>query len=235
MLKKTFAHCFVLCLSFTLLTACQVSPKKVATPNATKVTQPAVKVKTRASSYVYLTPIPKEERTVYISLQNDAGTDAFDPTPWLIKSLEEKSFVIVDNIDKANVVLRARLFRVGKINNGDADALLNSEFGNSTQLLSLEASPGATQPLSNNDAVILDLQYFDRNELVDPLQVKPRSSMNNLTDTQLLLLCNTSRWERFQTRIIAITFENTSSQQEIFSVLGQSIVSANSDIVRGIS
>ncbi len=210
-------------------------PAKAQPSQDSKVTQPVAKVKTRASSYVYLTPIPKEERTAFITIKNDAGVYDFDLQTWLSKSLEEKSFTVVDNIDKANLVLRANLFRVGRVSQNDATELLDSEFGNSTQILSPDAMPNNSQPMTNNQAVILDLQYFGRNDLLNPELINPRSSMNNLTDTQLLLLCNTARWERYQTRIIAVTFDNNMPQQDIYTSLGQAITTANTDIVRGLS
>ena len=225
MFKKAFTLGFVFSTSFFFLTACQVPPKKKpTTPTSITVSEQAnIKVKTRASSYIYLAPIPKEKRTVYISLQNDSGTDVFNVEPWLAQSLQEKSFKVVNNLDEANVVLRANLFRVGKTHVDTAQALLESEFGNSTDLLTLEPMPNSTQPLPNNVAVVLDLQYFDRKELIDPALAKPRTSMTHLSDIQLLLLCNTHRWERFQTRIITIAFENPAPLANKLNALGQFI------------
>lgn len=224
-----------------LLTACQ-PPQKKPTTSPTVVNESnklinkqPIKVKTRASSYVYLTPIPKEERTVYIAIQNDSGTDAFDIRPWLAQSLQSKSFRIVNNLDEANLVLRANLFRVGKIRGDAAQALLDSEFGNSTELLALEPKPDSTKPLPNNTAVVLDLQYFDRKEPLDPALAKPRSSMTHLTDIQLLLLCNTYHWERFQARIVTVEFDSPVSLAEQFNALGEAAATANADIIRGLS
>lgn len=234
MLKKYCLYLLTLSTSLGLLTACQPPPKPVS-PTEVKVTQTNMKVKTRASSFVYLTPIPKEYRTVYISIQNNSGTDEFDAKPWLIKSLQEKSFIVVDNLDKANLVLRANVLRAGKIQADKTQELLDSEFGNSTPILTLTAKPGSTKPLPNNEAIVLDLQYFDRKELIDPLQAKPRDSMAHLTDIQLLLLCNTIHWERFETRIVSIVFGNHAPLEEKFDRLGQSAAIANADIVRGLS
>lgn len=228
----------VLCIG--LLTACQTPPSKIVGKPASrpliKVPQNAMKVKTRASSYIYFSPIPKEDRTVYIAIQNDSGSNVFDARPWLIESLQSKSFKIVDNIDQANVVLRANVLRVGKTRGDTAQVLLDSEFGNSTEILSMTSAPnGSAQPVPNNDAVVLDLQYFERNELIIPAEVVPRKSMLDITDIQLLLLCNTSRWERFQTRIVSIMFESSAPISDRFNVLGQSIEKANTDIIRGLS
>jgi hypothetical protein len=234
MLKKYSLHLLILSTSLGLLTACQPLPKPVS-PTEVKVTQANMKVKTRASSFVYLTPIPKEDRTVYISIQNDSGTDEFDAKPWLIKSLQEKSFIVVNNLDQANLVLRANILRAGKIQENKTQELLDSEFGNSTPILTLTPKPGATKPLPNNEAIVLDLQYFDRKELIDPIQTKPRDSMAHLTDIQLLLLCNTTHWERFETRIVSIVFGSPAPLEEKFNQLGQSAATANADIVRGLS
>lgn len=242
MSKKYALKILLLSLCTGLLIACQPPSKKIApaAPTTVRETDAIVnaqpmRIKTRASSYIYLTPIPKEARTVYISIQNDSGTDAFNIRPWLAQSLQSKSFTVVDNLDEANLVLRANLFRVGKTRTDTAQALLDSEFGNSTDLLTLEPTPGSTKPLPNNVAVILDLQYFDRKEPLDPTLVKPRSSMKNLTDIQLLLLCNTYRWERYQARIIAIEFNSPASLAEQFSALGQAAANTNADIIRGLS
>ena len=181
MLKQYSLKILLLTLCTGLLTACQMPPKP-ASPTLVKESDSTInaqpmKIKTRASSFIYLTPIPKEERTVYISVQNDSGTDAFDIQPWLAQSLQNKSFRIVNNLDEANVVLRANLFRVGKTRGDTAQALLDSEFGNSTELLTLEPLPGSTKALPNNLAVVLDLQYFDRKEAINPTLVKPRATM----------------------------------------------------------
>lgn len=229
----------VLSLSAGLLTACQAPPKP-ASPTIVKVTDPivdtkTVKVKTRASSFIYLIPIPKAERTVYISIQNDSNSEVFNLRPWLVRSLQEKSFTVVDNMDEANVVLRANLYRVGKIRGDAAQALLDSEFGNSTELLTLEPSLDAKKALPNNLAVVLDLQYFSRKNLINPELVKPRASMENLTDLQLLLLCNTQHWERFQSRIVTIALGSTAPLAEQLGVLGQAAANANTDTIRGLS
>ena len=224
-----------LSLSFGLLSACQMPSPKPTPVAPVKTTDAAMKIKTRASSFIYLTPLPKEYRTVYISIQNDSGTDAFNLRPWLESSLQEKAFTVVNNLDEANVVLRANLLRVGKIRSDNTQILLDSEFGNSTQLITLEPLPGATQPLPNNEALVLDLQYFDRKELLDPQTMKHRDTMSHLTDFQLLLLCNTNRWERFQTRIVSIVFGSPAPLEEKLNMLGQSAAKANSDIIRGLS
>ena len=243
MSKKYALKILLLSLCAGLLTACQTPPKP-ASPTTVKESDSTInadqmKIKTRASSFIYLTPIPKEERTVYISIQNDSGTDAFNVKPWLTQSLQSKSFKVVNNLDEANLVLRANLFRVGKTRGDAAQALLDSEFGNSTELLTLEPSPsstpGLTKALPNNTAVVLDLQYFDRKDLIDPAIATPRSSMSNLTDIQLLLLCNTYRWERFQTRIVTIVFDSPAPLAEQFTALGQAAANANTDIIRGLS
>lgn len=239
MLKKYSLQALILSLGISLLTACQTVPK-LASPSSAKtpgsmINAVPMKVKTRASSFVYLTPMPKEARTVYISLQNDSGTDAFNIQPWLTHSLQAKSFKVVQNLDEANVVLRANLFRVGAIRGDASQELLDSEFGNSTQLLTLQPLPNSTQPLPNNDAIVLDLQYFERKELINPALAKPRASMTNLTDLQLLLLCNTYKWERFQTRIVSIVFGSHAPLSEKFDALGKAAADGNSDIVRGLS
>lgn len=217
-----------------LLSACQAPSKLPTSPS--KVSQNAMKVKTRSSSFIYLTTIPKEERTVYIATQNDSGSDIFDIKPWLTESFQQKSFTVVDNIDQANVVVRANVLRLGKVRGDGAQALLDSEFGNSTPLFSMtEVTPGSKEPLPNNTALVLDIQYFERNHLIDPALVKPRRSMNGLTDIQLLLLCNTSRWERFQTRIVSIIFDSSAPVETQLNVLAQSAEAANTDIVRGLS
>ena len=121
MLKKYSLKILSLSLCAGLLIACQTPPKaKPISPTTVNesdsiINAQPLKVKTRASSFIYLTPISKEKRTVYISIQNDSGTDAFDVQPWLAQSLQAKSFKIVHNLDEANLVLRANLFRVGKI------------------------------------------------------------------------------------------------------------------------
>lgn len=233
MLKKHSLSCFVLSLSLSLLTGCQTTHKSAVLNNTQAI--PAANVKIKTTSYIYLNPLPKEDRTIFISIKNDSGTNVFDPQPWLVKSLQERSFKLVNNIDEANVVLRANLFRVGNINKKDAAILLGSEFGNSAELISPDSLSDTTAATQSENVIILDLQYFDRRNLVDSAQAKARTSMANVTDTQLLLLCNTSRWERFQSRIISMTADKNLSQQEKFSILGQSIANANTDILRGLS
>lgn len=223
-------------LSAGLLMGCQTPAKTPSQQVLVKVPQNGMKVKTRASSYIYFNSIPREDRTIYISVQNDSGSELFNVQPWLVESLQSKHFVVVNNIDDANVVLRANVLRVGKMPNETAPVLLESEFGNSTEILSMTASPNAsTAPVPNNEAVVLDLQYFERNELITPKEVVARTAMLKLTDVQLLLLCNTNRWERFQTRIVSIMFESHAPLSDKLNVLGQSIEKANTDIIRGLS
>lgn len=229
MLKQYLRTALFFLFSMIVLSACQ-TPAKQPT-----LSQTPIKVKTHASSYIYLSSIPKKQRTVYLTLQNDSGTDALQIKPWIVESLEKQSFVIVDNLDKANVAIRINTLRLGKIENDLAPALLNSEFGNSTPLLRMAPAPQAKKALPDNVALIVDLQYFERKNLISPKNVQPRHSMADLSDIQFLLLCNTTRWERFQTRIVSITFANHVPQEQIFSTLGNATAKANTDIVRGLS
>ncbi len=231
MLKKFLSRTLLLSLTISLLTGCQVPAPRATPSKKPQASEPAVQVKTRASSYIYLTPMPKEQRTVYIATVNDSNTDTFELEPWLVQSLQEKSFRVVNNIDQANLVVRANLFRVGKLNSNEAIEILNSEFGNSTQLLTSETQPNVI----NKEVIVIDLQYFDRKDLVGPALTTPRSSMYNLSDVQLLLICNSAYWERFQARIIALAKNEKFSQREVFTAMGKAIATANSDIVRGIS
>lgn len=231
MLKKYVQCAFVFLLSVTALTACQ-PPATTQQPAAPQV---STKVKAHASSYIYLATIPKEQRTVYIITKNDSGTDGLDIKTWIAKGLQQKSFVVVDNIDKANVAIRINTFRLGKIQSDMAAPLLDSEFGNSTSFLSMTPAPDAKQPLPNNTALVLDIQYFERKKLIDPAQVTGRQSMSDLSDIQFLLLCNTTRWERFQTRVVSIAFDNDAPTEQVFNTLGSSAATANADSVRGLS
>lgn len=243
MLKKYSGKILSLFFATVFLTACQTppSPKKMPSPTTVNESNPvinaqALKIKTRASSFIYLTPIPKEARTVYIAIQNDSKEEAFNLEPWLIQSFQEKSFRVVKNLDEANLVVRANVFRVGTVSHNAAQALLDSEFGNSTEFLTLEpATTTSTQSTPNNVGIVLDVQYFDRKDLIDPNLAKTRASMSNLTDLQLLLLCNTYRWERFQARIVSVSFDSPAPLSTQLNALGQAIANANTDIIRGLS
>lgn len=169
-----------------------------------------------------------EERTVYIAIKNDADNVDFNLRLWLVQSLEEKSFRVVDHIDEANIVLRANLFRVGKVNPNDIEELLDSEFGNSTQIL----SPALEQDKNKYDGVVIDLQYFARKHLLQAHQNIPRLSMEHLSDVQLLLICNSAQWERFQARIVAIAMDTSSSHEKIYGALGEAIRQANKGMIK---
>lgn len=232
MLKKVLQCAFVSFLTLTALTACQM-PEKT---KHTTLQQVPTNVKTHSSSYIYLMPIPKAQRTVYITTQNDSGEeDATNVKKWIAQSLQQKSFVVVDNLDQANLAVRINTLRLGKVSNDMIAPLLASEFGNSTPLISMSQTPDAKQPPAKNTALILDLQYFERKKLIDPTQVTARHSMADLSDLQFLLLCNTTRWERFQTRIVSIVLENMSSQEQLLNTLNASAAKTNADIVRGLS
>jgi len=188
----------------------------------------SINVKTRSTSYIYFSPMSLEERTVYIAIKNDADNPDFNLRSWLVQSLEQKSFRVVNHIDEANIVLRANLFRVGKINPNDIEELLDSEFGNSTQIL----TQGLEKDKSKYDGVVIDLQYFARKHLLQANQKIPRLSMEHLTDLQLLLICNSAQWERFQARIVAIAMDGSSVQQKIYASLGEAITQANMDMIK---
>lgn len=234
MLKKySLAFLFLFLMLFSL-SACQV-PEKMKKQSAMASIEPLINIKTKSSSYIYLMPLPKQERSVFIEIQNNSGTDLFNLEPWLIASLEAKSFTITNNIDQANLVLRANLLRVGKVDDHESESLLSSEFGNSAPLISLEESSNISpSSMNKNDAIVLDLQYFARKKPVNPIEVNPRAAMENLSDLQLLLLCNTTYWERYQSRIISIAFDSQTKQEETFNRLGRSISESNSDSIRGI-
>lgn len=223
---------FIFFFSLVILTACQ-TPKKQAS-----LASIALQVKTRASSYIYFSPIPVEQRTIYITTQDDADSDAVPIIKnWMTHRLTQLDFMVVNNLDQANIALRINTLRLGKINNDLAPALLESEFGNSTPLFDRYPSMESALPTPNNTALVLDLQYFERKKLVHPDDVTARSSMTQLSDRQFLLLCNTTRWERFQTRIVSVVFNPppTSSSAEVLDTLSSTAAQANAEIIRGLS
>lgn len=183
--------------------------------------------KTHATSYIYLTPIPKSEKSAYIQVVNKSSTSIIALEHHIHQALVKKGYTLVDSIDEANLVIRATLLRVGNPTNEEIAEMLNSEYGFSATKITLEDPEKIEGPL--NYGALVELQVFERNEFISVLSEGDITPPN---EHAFLLLNNTMKWERFQTRISAVAYHSEDPPNDVLINLGNNIEEAVENIIR---
>lgn len=220
---------FALLATALLLTSCQtVNQDTIDTP------EHHANLKTNASSLIYLNPLPKSARSVFIDIVNSADTNSFDLAQFMTIALEKRHFTVVNNQSQANIVLRANLLRVGNVDDSTMQELLSSQFGNSISKISLLDPEVEDQSASGNYVIVIDLQVFER---IDPLTTIDKEAAQQESSTamiDMLRLNNTGNWERHTTRIVSSVKDIVNlTQAAVLARQGQAITKASENIIKG--
>jgi hypothetical protein len=220
---------FILLATTLLLTSCQ-------TPNPDTQNTPEhhASLKTNASSLIYLNPLPKKARSVYINVINSADTDSFDLEKYMTIALEKNKFAIVNNQAQANIVLRANLLRVGNVSNSTMKALLSSQFGNSISQISLLDPTDENQSNAGDYVIVIDLQVFERIQRLTAIDTEAAKQPSDTAMVDMLRLNNTANWERHTTRIVSSVKDIVNlDQAAVLARQGEAITKASENIIKG--
>lgn len=219
----------ILLATALLLTSCQTpNPETQNTPQHHAI------VKTNASSLIYLNPLPKKARSVYINVINSSGTDSFDLEKYMKIALEKNKFTVVNNQAQANIVLRANLLRVGNVSDDTMAALLSSQFGNSISQISLLDPADESQENAGDYVIVIDLQVFERIQRLTEIDTESAALPSDTAMVDTLRLNNTANWERHTTRIVSSVTDIVGLEQAaVLARQGEAVTKASENIIKG--
>ena len=110
-------------LSISLLSGCSAVSTFVHHRN--------IESESKMSQSIFLEPIAKKDRSVYIQVTNTSGNDFSKFKPYLAKDLEEKGWTVVDDVDQPHhAMIQVNLLQFGKAQSEQAVwASLGNGFG----------------------------------------------------------------------------------------------------------
>lgn len=71
-----------------------------------------LKVDSRMSETIFLDPVDKKKRTVFLQIRNTSGKSGFSIAPRVKNLIQNKGYTVVDDPDKANYWLQANILNI---------------------------------------------------------------------------------------------------------------------------
>ena len=216
--------CFLSCMVIMLLTSCTAT---------TAIEHRNLTVGTKMSDSLFLTPVSKAERTVYLQVKNTSDQADFAITPLLINKLQAQGYTIVEDVDQAHYLLQANVLKIEKMTPEQADAVLAGGFGallggvtgsvisggDSGSTLAGAVVVGAASAIANamvkdiNIVAIVDIQVSERTE--NAIQQSSRSEIKQGSSTTEKQAENSNtHWKRYRTRVVSTADKTNLTYQE---------------------
>ncbi|WDE07948.1 complement resistance protein TraT [Thalassomonas viridans] len=101
----------------------------------TVVAKTNLNVETKMSETIFLDPVPKEQRTVFIELRNTSDKPGLNIKPAVLKAIKNKGYKVIDNPDDAHYWIQANIRQAGPSDPETAKKML---------LLGYEEEPAGT-------------------------------------------------------------------------------------------
>jgi hypothetical protein len=86
-------------------------------------------VETRTSRTIFLDPVPMEDRTIFVDVDNTSERPEFDLTPEVRSVLEDKGYRIVEDPAEARYMLQANVLQAGRTSETAAEKTFGGGFG----------------------------------------------------------------------------------------------------------
>lgn len=103
-----------------LLTSCAATQ--------TAIEHSSLQVSTKQSETVFLDPVSKAQKTVYVSVKNTSDEDV-DIAPQLKTALSSHGYKVVNNPNSAHYLLQANVLKVGKMSVAASQSALGGGYG----------------------------------------------------------------------------------------------------------
>ena len=115
---------------FALLTACLLLPLLSGCGAVhTSIAKANLEVSTQMSDAVFLDPVAKAKRTLFVQVRNTSDQPSFTVEPALKAAIAAKGYRIVDDPDAATFKLQAQILSVAKTDPTAAAAALAAGYG----------------------------------------------------------------------------------------------------------
>ncbi|WP_419421556.1 complement resistance protein TraT (plasmid) [Legionella sp. D16C41] len=110
----------VLISIFAVLTGCAATQ--------TALEHGSLQVSTKQSETVFLDPVSKAQKTIYLSIKNTSAEDV-DIMPELKFALNKQGYQVVNNPNRAHYLLQANILKVGKMSIAASQSALGAGYG----------------------------------------------------------------------------------------------------------
>ncbi len=96
---------------------------------STAVSKRNLDVQTKMSSSIFVEPVARDERTIYIEVRNTSDKPDFTIEPAIRSKVEAAGYRVVDDPDEAHFMLRANVLQAGRASETAAEAAGGGAFG----------------------------------------------------------------------------------------------------------
>jgi hypothetical protein len=196
--------------------------------STTAISKRNLDVQTKMTETIFLDPVPRGQRTVFVQVRNTSDKPDFDIEPAVRSALESRGYRVVDDPTEAHYLLQANVLQAGRNSEGAAEGSFAGGFGST--ILGGAAGAGAGRVLSENpgviiggalagaaisavaDAFVQDVTY----SIISDLQVSERAAdgvvvtesarqdlSQGTSGSRILSSTETSDWKRYRTRVMS--------------------------------
>ena len=205
-------------------------------------------VQTKMSNTIFLNPIAKSQRLVYIQIHNTSDKPDVKITEQLKADLEKNGWPVTDDFDKAQQLLQVNILQVGEMDKSAVNSALDSGYGGALLggALAGFAADSVTGGLAAagaikvgevvadsmvkdvNYAMITDVQLSIRLPKGAHVQQTVQSNMQEGSQTTIKQSYSTnSQWQRYRTRVVSsadkVNLKFPEAQPVLEAQLSQSI------------
>ncbi|HHT0604943.1 TPA: complement resistance protein TraT [Legionella anisa] len=186
----------------------------------------SLQVSTKQSETVFLDPVPKAQKTVYVAVKNTSDEE-LDIAPQLKTALSSHGYKIVNNPNSAHYLLQANVLKVGKMSVAASQSALGGGYGSAiagavagtaagsltnsgTGMIAGGLAGGAIGLVSDslikavNYTMITDIQISERVGTGIKVNERFQSRLKNGNSTVTSqTLSRDSQFQRYRTRVVS--------------------------------
>jgi hypothetical protein len=214
--KKIIFH--ILLVGTFVLTGCAATQ--------TALEHGSLQISTKQSETVFLDPVPKAQKTVYVAVKNTSDEE-LDIAPQLKTALSSHGYKIVNNPNSAHYLLQANVLKVGKMSVAASQSALGGGYGSAiagavagtaagsltnsgTGMIAGGLAGGAIGLVSDslikavNYTMITDIQISERVGMGIKVNERFQSRLKNGNSTVTSqTLSRDSQFQRYRTRVVS--------------------------------
>lgn len=204
--------------SITLLSACAATQ--------TMIEHGSLDTKTNLSKTIFLDPVPKSEKSIYLSVKNTSDQDIHIDKK-LANAFKEKGYVVTQYPSHAHYMLQANILKVGKMSRAASESALGGGYGsaiagaaagtalgafanNSSAMLAGGVAGGLAGLAADalvkdvNYTMITDVQISERVAKGIKVSEEHRANLSQGTGSHTRQISTrNSNYERYQTRVVS--------------------------------
>lgn len=210
---QTFTQKVVLGLAVGLLSGCAATTTAISHRN--------LDVQTKMSDTIFLEPVAKNQRTVYVAVKNTSDKPSFEIESQVKQAIAAKGYTVTDDPSKAHYMLQANVLKIEKMTPKQANQFLSAGYGaalgaGTAALLTHDSSSTLAGGLLGGvmstvaDAMVKDVTFG----VVTDVQLSERTTTNitQTSNSQLKQGSSTvtrqkmseqTHWKKYRTRVLS--------------------------------